>query len=126
MLGIRRFAAACAVALAIASLPSAAGDLWKAYVFAFVTAKEAEAVCPASRINEMKLIVLRARTVREADESAVDAEIVRMKPIVQGGVLKSGAFAGVWPSPICLATMATSRQGLSISIRRPAWSSALV
>jgi hypothetical protein len=92
MLGIRRFAATCAVALAIASLPSAAGDLWKAYVFAFVTAKEAKAVCPAARINEMKLIVLRARTVREADESAVDAEIVRMKPIVQGGVLKSGAI----------------------------------
>jgi hypothetical protein len=72
------------------SAPALAGDGYKAYVLALETGYEAEKVCPGAKVDQTKLAFLRAATVSDADEGAVDSEIVRMKPIIEAAVVRAG------------------------------------
>jgi hypothetical protein len=93
---VGRVAARIAISAAL-SAPALAGNGYKAYVFALETGYEAEKVCPGAKIDQTKLVFVRSAMVSDADEGAVDAEIVRMKPIIEAAVLKAG------PTHWCIA-----------------------
>ncbi len=61
-------------------------------MLAFVAGKEAEAVCPGAKINMTRMLLLRASVVRDEDEPAVEAELLRAKSNAEGQIAKLGVI----------------------------------
>ena len=59
-------------------------------MLAFVAGREAEANCPGVKMDMTRLALLRAESVRDQDEPAVEAAILRAKASTEMQIARKG------------------------------------